>query len=80
MDGGIQVQSDLPLGHVVRHIPLVSRVQRGGLIQTGGSPIDYPPKALRPEEGSHLRLPFVVVPIQDGNIGGYGRGGIVGRM
>ena len=27
VDSGIQAQSDLPLGHVVRHIPLVGRVR-----------------------------------------------------
>ena len=41
------------------------------IFRLGESPIDYPPKALQPEEGSHLGLPFMIVaPVENGNICG----------
>ena len=67
-DSGIEAQSHLPLGHVIRHIPLVPGIHIFG---PGESPIDYPPKALQPKEGSHLRLPFLIIaPVKNGNVGG----------
>ena len=68
-DHRIQVQSDLPLGHVIRHVPLILGVHI--CFWPGESPVNYPLKALQPKEGNHLGLPFLIIaPVKNGNVHG----------